>query len=155
MLIHEETIFILDVNDQDEFFKTVSDKLLEKELIADGFYQAIVEREKEYPTGIDLKPLGVESFNIAIPHTEAEYNRDTRIVVSVLKNPIQFGNMINPMDHFDVSVTFMILNADAQAQSTILAQIMDYLANNTEDLKQIQQSTDPTEIFNLLKDKFN
>ena len=155
MLIHEDTIFILDVDNQQSFFETVSNKLLEKELVIDGFYEAITEREKEYPTGIDLKPLGVDSFNIAIPHTEAEYNRDTRIVVSVLKRPIKFHNMINPSDYFDVSITFMILNADAQAQSTILAQIMDYLANNTQDLEKVRLSKNPAEIFNLLKNKFN
>ena len=60
------------------------------------FLDHLIEREENYPTGLDLTLIDQALPNIAIPHTESEYVNTTRIIPIKLNHPISFNNMIQP-----------------------------------------------------------
>lgn len=56
-LIQKDLIFKEDFINLNEAFEIMSDKLLKLGLVKEGYLNAIKEREKDYPTGIDLSAV--------------------------------------------------------------------------------------------------
>lgn len=139
-LFYEDTIYISDKTSQEEVFEEVYTDLLKKDLVTKDFLINILEREKNYPTGLDLSPVSETISNIAIPHTESEFVKTTRIIPIKLKNDIVFKNMISPADEIFVSFLFMILNENGEAQTGMLANIMDFI--NSLDKKALDSFFD-------------
>ena len=90
-LFREDLIFFENATSQEELFQHIGSKLLEKELVKPSYIDAIKEREKNYPTGIDLSVVGADVPNVAIPHTEVEHCNASQIVVAKLNNDIIFN----------------------------------------------------------------
>ena len=64
-----------------ELLKNLAETLFEKGYVNDGFAKAILEREEEFPTGLQL-----EKTAVAIPHTYSEYVKKPFIYVDVHSN---------------------------------------------------------------------
>ena len=75
----------LDVNDNEEVINELGTMLLKKGYVKDTYINAVIERERILPTGLDLGELGV-----AIPHTDSQHVNQANIAVGLLKNPIEF-----------------------------------------------------------------
>jgi len=58
----------LEVTDKEELLKMMGTNLMEKGLVKESFIKAIIEREKNYATGLPTK-----SVSVAIPHTDPEH----------------------------------------------------------------------------------
>ncbi|MDO4680571.1 MAG: PTS sugar transporter subunit IIA [Aerococcus sp.] len=154
-LFYESTVFISSTKTQAELFETVSKMLKEQDLVTEDFYKNLVEREENYPTGMDMTPVNPNYVNIAIPHTEVEYVKTTRIVPIKLENPLTFHNMINPSTTLEVGFAFMILNEDPEGQVNILARIMDFFNRLTEEeAMHFFSLEDAQAIYQFLDEKF-
>lgn len=126
-LFFKDTTYVSSRSTQEEVFEEVYLDLLNKQLVTEDFLASLLERERNYPTGLDLSPVSEVLPDIAIPHTESEYVRTTRIIPIKLKNEITFHNMISPSDQISVRFLFMILNENGEAQAGMLADIMDFI----------------------------
>lgn len=114
-----------------------------------------MNREQNFPTGIDLSVVDPELPNVAIPHTEGEFVNIRRVIPIKLLKPIKFFNMIQPDQELEVKFMFMILNNDPDGQANILAQIMNFLtATSKENLKEFFEMQEPKEIFDFLNNNF-
>lgn len=154
-LFDRSCIFISDKLDKQDILKDVYHVLLEKDLVTKDFYEKLLERENNYPTGLDLSPIDPNLINIAIPHTETEYVKTTKIIPIKLKNPVNFKDMINPSNIIPVSYLFMILNNQAESQCNLLAQIMDFInSTDTHELKVFFDLEDKDKIYTFLKQNF-
>ncbi|KMO50777.1 PTS sugar transporter subunit IIA, partial [Lacticaseibacillus rhamnosus] len=100
-LFDSSLVFIEDGTDQDTIFKQVSDKLVALGAVKPDFYQHLSEREKAYPTGIDMSVVNPDYPNVAIPHTEGEFVNVRKVVPIRLKQPVEFANMIDPNQKFN------------------------------------------------------
>ena len=89
----KDTVYVSDKQSQEEVFEQVYQDFLEN----------LLERERNYPTGLDLSPVSKILPDIAIPHTESEFVRTTRIIPIKVKNEIPFYNMISPSDQISAS----------------------------------------------------
>ena len=126
-LFNRELVFCLDVANQEELFDQVA-TLLEERSDCDRFLSSCIkEREKSFPTGLDMEFLGKDLPNVAIPHTDIIHNLTENIVVVRLKNPVTFHNMIAPDKEVEVSLLFFIINNSSSSQTNILAHLMDSL----------------------------
>ena len=84
-----ENIFLdFDANDRKDFLSKISKILFEKKYVKEGFDDSIIEREEQYPTGLDFG-----EYKIAIPHTNPEYVNEEGIITVKLKKPIIFRDM--------------------------------------------------------------
>lgn len=154
-LFFRETTYVSNKETQEEVFEEVYLDLLNKQLVTNDFFESLLARERNYPTGLDLSPVSDILPDIAIPHTECEYVRTTRIIPIKLKNEIIFHNMISPSDQISVHFLFMILNENGEAQAGMLADIMDFINSvDKEALSAFFKLEDPDEIYQFLEQHF-
>lgn len=154
-LFFEETTYVSGKTTQEEVFEEVYLDLLNKQLVTEDFLESLLERERNYPTGLDLSPVSEVLPDIAIPHTESEYVQTTRIIPIKLKNEIIFHNMISPSDQISVRFLFMILNENGEAQAGMLADIMDFINSvDKEELCGFFKLEDTEAIYQFLEEHF-
>lgn len=154
-LFFEDTVFVCDRTTQEEVFTEIANKLSLKNYVAPAFLENIIEREKGYPTGMDMSVVDPELPSFAVPHTEVEFVHTRRIVPVKLTTPVEWHSMIDPSQTFPVSFLFMILNDDKEAQVGILAKIMDFVnALGTDCVKELFSTTDAKAIYQFLVDNF-
>lgn len=134
----------LDVNDQVDFFSKVSDRLLVQNVVEDSFKEAITEREKKYPTGLQL-----ENFTIAIPHTDVNHVKEAFVAVNRLKQPINFYQMGTDDLVVPVKEILVLGIKDPKKQVGLLAQLME-LFSDVEFVKKYQNANSNEEIKNLI-----
>ncbi|VFH49128.1 phosphotransferase system sugar-specific EII component [Streptococcus pneumoniae] len=117
--------------------------LEEREIVTLTYREALITREKSFPTGLDMEFLGKDLPNVAIPHTDIVHNLAEKVVVVRLEKPVTFHNMIAPGKEVEVSLLFFIINNSSSSQTNILAQLMDFFTGNghLEDLSKISEVT--------------
>ncbi|COK40992.1 PTS system transporter subunit IIA [Streptococcus pneumoniae] len=115
--------------------------LEEREIVTPTYREALITREKSFPTGLDMEFLGKDLPNVAIPHTDIVHNLAEKVVVVRLEKPVTFHNMIAPDKEVEVSLLFFIINNSSSSQTNILAQLMDFFTGNghLEDLSKISE----------------
>ena len=148
-LIEKDLIFKEDFVSLDQAFKCLSKIFLERGLVKQGYLEALMEREKNYPTGIDLTAVFQGFPNIAIPHTESKYCNATKVIVIKLERDIVSKDMMNPDKDLNVKYLFMILNKDGGEQSNILAKIMEF-ATNKENISMLAASDSLDSIYDVV-----
>lgn len=154
-LFYPETVFISQAKTKEEMFETVGKKLLDQDLVTEDFCEKVIEREQNYPTGMDLSPINPDYEDIAIPHTETDYVKTTRIVPIKFEQPVTFHNMIIPDDTVDARMAFLILNQDPEAQVNILAQIMDFINRlSADEVQTLFTMKDTDQLYQFLSEKF-
>jgi PTS system galactitol-specific IIA component len=88
-LLSPELTFVgLEASDRWDFFTKLGEKLNAAGKIKPTWFDAIVEREKNYPTGILF-----EGGAVAIPHTEPENLEEPYIAIVKPAHPIVFEHM--------------------------------------------------------------
>lgn len=143
-LFSKDLIFSLQVDSQEELFDKVADLLESKKIVTPSYKNALKEREKNFPTGLDMEFLGKNLPNVAIPHTDIVHNLTENIVVVKLDKAVTFYNMISPDKEVNVSLLFFIINNSSSSQTNILANLMDFFTsqNNLENLSKLSTSED-------------
>ncbi|EUJ31378.1 PTS family fructose/mannitol porter component IIA [Listeria floridensis FSL S10-1187] len=151
----KDTVYVSKKHTQAEVFEEVYLDLLAKELVTEDFLVHLLEREQQYPTGIDLAVVNPNFPNIAIPHTESEFVKTTRIIPIKLETEIEFKNMIFPDETLSVHFLFMILNGNGMEQTGLLADIMDFINSTAEqDLLAFFNMENTAEIYQFLEKHF-
>lgn len=154
-LFAKDAVYISDAVDRDAVFSEVYQHLLKAGYVKGNFLSHVLEREDQYPTGIDTSPISKDLPNVAIPHTEGEFVNARLIVPVGLKHPIKFKNMVNPSQELEVKFWFMILNNDPTGQANVLAQIMGFLSHTpVEKLNMLFNFNSTDEIYNFLVENF-
>ncbi|MDK7050089.1 PTS sugar transporter subunit IIA [Aerococcus sanguinicola] len=154
-LFAQETCFVLEGENAEDIFRQADQELQKLDLVKEGFLDSLIEREKNFPTALDMQPVNPNFANIAIPHTESEYVTVTRIVPIKLTKPVTFHSMIQPDQALEVGFLFMLLNKDAEAQAGLLAQVMDFFNRTDADrIENFLASEDPKAIYEFLQENF-
>ena len=148
--LKQDLIFIdLDVDDREDVFKTVGGKLTELGDTKDTYVGALGEREKVFPTGLDVGGIGV-----AIPHTDQVHVNKTALAVAKLKHPVMFHQMAtNPKDNVMVPVTFIIMLAVNGSNYMEFLQHVIMLIQDQDVLKKLVNATNAKEIIETIKKK--
>lgn len=136
----------LSFKDQEELFKFVGQVLEDKQYVKPSFYAAIVAREKQYPTGIE-----VNGVNVALCHTDAEHIIENKIMVLKLDEPVEFKSM-ETLEYIDVKLVFILLLNDPALHLEVLQNISTILQDETY-LNEIYTTQTKENLFDLLKEK--
>ena len=86
-------MFCLEADNQEHLFDQVATLLEEREIVTPTYREALITREKSFPTGLDMEFLG-RICQMAIPHTDIVHNLAEKVVVVRLEKPVTFHNMI-------------------------------------------------------------
>ena len=147
----KDLVFCLEADNQEQLFDQVATLLEEKKVVTDTYRSALIEREKMFPTGLDMEFLGKDLPNVAIPHTDTIHNLTENVVVVRLAKPVTFHNMIAPDKEVEVSLLFLIINNSSSSQTNILAQLMDFFTGNGH-LEALSKLTDPEALYQYISD---
>ena len=147
----KDLVFCLEADNQEQLFDQVATLLEEKKVVTDSYRSALIEREKMFPTGLDMEFLGKDLPNVAIPHTDTIHNLTENVVVVRLSKPVTFHNMIAPDKEVEVSLLFFIINNSSSSQTNILAQLMDFFTGNGH-LEALSELTDPEALYQYISD---
>lgn len=136
----------LSFKNQEELFKFAGQVLEDKQYVKPSFYAAIVAREKQYPTGIE-----VNGVNVALCHTDAEHIIENKIMVLKLDEPVEFKSM-ETLEYIDVRLVFILLLNDPALHLEVLQNISTILQDETY-LNEIYTTQTKENLFDLLKEK--
>lgn len=122
-LFNESLIFIdFKCSSKEKLFEELADRLHEKGYVKQSFKDAIIKREKEYPTGLET-----ESIKLAIPHTDAVHVKKPFIFVVKLEQPLLFIHMGTSDQEIEVDNIFMLGIKEPSKQVNLLSLIMEKL----------------------------
>ncbi len=136
----------VDAADSADVMRKIGSAFIREGYCKESYVDALIEREAEYPTGLDIDGIGV-----AIPHTPVEHVNESATAIAVLKNPVTFVQMGDD-ETTEVKLIFMLAVRDPKAHldklQTILAIIQD-----KDVLGKLLKATDKEEIINIVKEK--
>ena len=120
----------LDFNTSNDILSFLADKLKEEGYAKEGYKEAILKREVEYPTGLPAE------IKIAIPHCDHTLVNESAIAVGVLNNTVNFQAMDDPSKTLDVQIVIMLALDEPHGHIEMLQKIVQ-LIKSSEDLKRI------------------
>lgn len=149
-LVNPELIIInLDSSEKEEVLTIIAKKLISKGYARESYLKAILNREKDYPTGLPTSGVGV-----AIPHTDIEHVIKPGVAVATLKNPVKFNVMGNPDEQVDVKLVFMLAINEPNTQIDLLKKLVSIFQREDLLLKLISINNE-TEFANLFNSAIN
>jgi len=108
-----------DVDTKEEIIDKLSNLLAEKGKVKDSYNQAVLNREKEFPTGLKTKYI-----SFALPHTDPEHVNEAGVAVGILKNRVKFSSMDDASKKIDVSVVVALAVKDKSKQVLVLQNLI-------------------------------
>ncbi len=130
-----------------ELFQLIGCELEEKGYVTKQYTEALLERERQFPTGLKTKFL-----NIAIPHTDPEVICTPFIFV--VRNTVPI-NMLQMGDNSEMTCNnFLFLGIkDPKSQVGLLAKLME-LFSQEDFVSQFAQAKDRATMYHLLTKTF-
>lgn len=129
---------------QSTYFETMIQKLNEKKLVNEDFAQALRDREKQFPTGIETLTMGV-----AVPHVDSEFVLQNALFITAFHPAVEFNRMDEPSQQVKVSLSFLLLIKDVSAHTATLAQLTE-VWKNSDLLERMAEAKSKLEVIQLL-----
>lgn len=89
-----------------------------------SYQGAVLEREKNFPTGLMLK-----NISVAMPHTDSIYVIKPGICIMRMDKPVTFKHMGNSEQPVEVNLIFMMAILNPNAQIDTLKKVVDVFQN--------------------------
>lgn len=137
----------LEARDAAEAIRVLGNLLHQQGYVRDTFVDAVLEREKGFPTG-----LPTAEIQVAIPHADVEHVVKPGIAIGVLEEPIEFGEMGTEDQKVRVKIVCML----AVRQSETLVSLLKNLVGMFQDvdfLRQIVNAGDAAQIAAIFGDR--
>ena len=135
--------------DAEDVLKALADKLFEDGSVKETYFQAMLDRERLYPTG-----LPIDGIKVAIPHAEVEHVNYSAFAIATLPTPVKFGEMgAGPDSFLDVQIIMMLANADPEEQVKTLRKMVD-LFDEPDSLDAIMAAKTTDDIVEILKENY-
>lgn len=148
-LFDEKLVFLEpEISSQQELFHWFAEYMERKEYVKKSYYESIVKREKNYPTGLQTTTVGV-----AIPHTDPENLQKPFIAVIRPNQEIQFEPMGIEEGQIQAKLIFMLGVLKNGEQITALQNLMGLLCNETA-VRGLLKATDAKEIITIINQNF-
>ncbi|CAA7600890.1 Phosphoenolpyruvate-dependent sugar phosphotransferase system, EIIA 2 [Acididesulfobacillus acetoxydans] len=145
-LLQPELIFShVTASNQEDLLMDLSSKLLSKGYVKDSFADAVIARERTFPTG-----LFTNGVPVAIPHTDAIHVLKPGILIANLDKPIIFKEMGNGVNDVSAELIFLLAIDKPENQIDVLKKVMNILCKS-EILFKIKKAQDISETLEILK----
>lgn len=137
----------MEAESSQDVFRQLGGALTKEGYTKESYIEALAEREKNYPTGLDINGIGV-----AIPHTDVSHVNQSGIAIAVLKEPVTFIQMATDDEEVKVKLVFMLSVVDPDAHLEELKQILAII-QDTEVLEKLTRVNGKKEIIEIIKEK--
>lgn len=133
----------LDFSNKTEVLEFLANKLYEEKFVKDGYREAILKREAEYPTALPAE------IKIAIPHCDHTLVNKPAIALGILKNKVDFQAMDDPDVTLGVQIVMMLALNEPHGHIEMLQKIIS-LIQNADDLKKILKSKSNEDVLYIV-----
>ncbi len=125
--VYEKKIafFHADVKDSKEALKLLADRFVEEGLADEDYYEQLLKRESDYPTGIVLNAL-----NVALPHCDTSVSKSSQVGFMSLKEPVEFVEMGSDDKKIKASLIFMFTMTKTKDQLDMMMKFMETFKND-------------------------
>ena len=130
--------------DRNALFSKITDQLLAKGIVEKSYREALVLREQNHPTAMQLETMGV-----AIPHVDVEHVREERLVVVTCPDGIEFKQAEDPDLTMKVNVIFFLLLKEKDAHLEFLMKLIS-LFQKTGEMNTLLSTTSAEEVMQIL-----
>ncbi|WP_440080721.1 PTS sugar transporter subunit IIA [Klebsiella pneumoniae] len=125
-------------------FNYVSKLLLSKNYVEPSYPEALIAREENHPTAMQLERMGV-----AIPHVDVEHVREEKLVVVTCPEGIVFNQAEDPDCTMKVNVIFFLLLKEKDAHLEFLMKLIS-LFQRSNEMGQILWAKSKDDVMELL-----
>ena len=119
--------------------------MIDAEFVHPSYQQAVIERERIFPTGLPTKGI-----NVAIPHTDSIHVKKEGFLVGVLEKPVTFEMMASKDVFLEVELIFMLAIKQPEDQLVMLQKLM-LLCQDEQNLQLLKAKEKVVEVEQLLK----
>jgi len=124
LVIDEELIFIGESFESDiESLEFLADQLVKRNYVKDTYKEALLQRENEFPTGLNFGAYGV-----AIPHSDAIHVNKSTLGIVVPAKPVVFQSM-DGSGEVEVGLICIIVLKEKQNQAPMLSSLMNLFSD--------------------------
>jgi PTS system galactitol-specific IIA component len=144
-LIPPEFVLVgIEAEDKKEVINQLGSLLKENGYVKDSYIDAVLDREKEFPTG--LRTLDV---HVAIPHCDVSHCVEAGIAVGVLNSPVEFIEMATDDQLVDAEIVFLLAITKPDQQVVWLSRLVTLFQTPgfLENLKEAKTSKEGHSIF--------
>lgn len=105
LAVTEENVLVnVDADNKENVIRILTELLVKNGYIKPEYYDIVIAREEQYPTGLSTKGI-----KVAIPHGFADdCVMEPSVGVATLARPVLFRNMFNPDEELAVGMVFLI-----------------------------------------------
>jgi len=120
--LFSEELITLDASysSQEDLFRSAAKHLVDLGYIEETYLNALMTREKEFPTGLET-----QYCNIAIPHTDAPHIKHPFIYLVRLNENLQFKNMGDTESEVAVKIVMFLGIKNPKKQISLLSDLME------------------------------
>ena len=104
----------------EEAIRKVGQIFLDNGFVKDTYIDAVIAREKVYPTGLQLADMGV-----AMPHTDPPHVYKSGVCVAKLAKPVTFMHMGTEDQPVEAEMLFMMAITDPSQHLETLSKVMN------------------------------
>lgn len=131
--------------DAEDALKEISRILLERGFVTEEYPRALIEREKNYPTGLEVPGF----INVALPHAHVKYTRRPVLLIALLTEPIKFGRMGSPSEKVEVEAIILLALKDLDESARFLKKLTSLLSN--EQFITVIKEKNPVNVRSLVE----
>lgn len=146
-LFKRDTVFLMEDDQEystEEILQNIGKMLSERGYVKESFGDALIEREKKYPTGLKTYP-----YAVAIPHTDLGHVNIPCISFVRLKKGVDFYEMVNTSSVVNVQFLFCIALDGENKQTDILQYLME-IVNDEILMEKLKNASSKEEVYQLL-----
>ncbi len=145
-IFKEDLIFMnIKGKDRNDVLSILATELYDRGYVKDTYKDAIIQREKNNPTG--LPTMGVK---VALPHTDTIHVNEPAIALGILEEPVIFEDM-GSGEKLEVEIVFMLAVKNPSAQVKVLKKLID-LFQDSEFLISLKNSENKSEAYRLIQE---
>lgn len=137
----------INAEDSEDVMRQIGGAMTREGYAKDTYVQALNDRERDYPTGLD-----VDGYGVAIPHTSVDHVNKPGIAIAALNKPVVFTQMGSDDETIGVRLVFMLAVVDPNKHIDELQRILEII-QDTAILEKLLSAGSAEEIINIIKMK--
>ncbi|MBE5968031.1 MAG: PTS sugar transporter subunit IIA [Lachnospiraceae bacterium] len=145
----KESIIItgLDAASYEDVMHQIGGRLVQEGYAKESYVDALIAREKEFPTGLDVDGVGV-----SIPHTDVSHVNREGIAIGVLNQPVTFVQMGTDDETVEVRLIFMLAVVNPSEHIDQLQRIITIIQDK-DFLNRLLEVKNAKQIIKIIKEK--
>ncbi len=148
MKVFEELVFLdVEASSTEDLFTSIVPEFENMGYVNDEYLEALLEREKVFPTGLPTVP-----YCVAIPHTDSKYVLKSGIGVVKPKETIRFKEMGSVDGEVDAKYVFFLIIENGSDHIESLQTLINFVMDDS-NMKALDEAFTKEEIAKIINAK--